>query len=102
MTAHVELHLRCRVSPGGREAFLSFLREAIPFYESPGGIAIDLLQDSQDDLRFIERVRYHSEAAYARDQDRVANDPAMKEFLARWRALLAEPPAVEVYRSLAL
>ena len=94
----IDLHLRCRVVPGQREAFLAFLREAIPFYESPGGITARLLQDMSDDHRFIELVLYDDQAAYERDQQRVAGDPTMKAYLARWRGLLAEPPVVEVYR----
>lgn len=98
----VELHLRCRVAPGKRAEFFAFLREAIPFYESPGGISVRLLQDAGDDERFIELVRYDDEGAYERDQGRVTNDPAMKSYLERWRSLLAEPPVVEVYRGVAV
>lgn len=94
----IDLHLRLRVKPGMRDAFLAFLREATPFYESPGGIEIRLLQDLHDDHRFIELVLYADEAAYQRDQERVAHDPTMKAYLARWRELLAEPPVVETYR----
>ena len=94
----IDLHLRLRVAPGRRDAFLAFLREATPYYESPGGIEIRLLQDKSDDHRFIELVLYETEQAYARDQQRVASDPVMKRYLERWRALLAEPPQVEVYR----
>ena len=96
----IDLHLRCRVSPGRRVEFLAFLREAIPFYESPGGITVRLLQDLDDDHRFIELVLYDDEAAYTRDQKRVVSDPTMKSYLARWRDLLAEPPVMEVYRLL--
>jgi quinol monooxygenase YgiN len=96
----IDLHLRLHVLPGRRAEFLAFLREAIPFYESPGGITVRLLQDLRDDHRFIELVLYDDEAAYARDQERVADDPAMKAYLARWRDLLGEPPVVEVYRRL--
>lgn len=98
----IDLHLRCRVAPGRRAEFLAFLREAIPFYESPGGIEVCIWQDANDDHRFIERVRYADEAAYHRDQERVANDPTMKTYLARWRQLLAEPPIVETYRGVVL
>lgn len=94
----MELHLRCRVAPGRRLEFLEFLREAIPFYESPGGITVRLLQDMRDDHLFIELVLYDDEGAYAGDQERVANDATMKTYLARWREFLAEPPNVEVYR----
>ena len=94
----IDLHLRCRVTPGRREEFLAFLREAIPFYEAPGGIEIRLLQDLHDDHRFIELVLYDDQATYERDQERVASDPAMNALLARWRQLLTDPPVVEVYR----
>lgn len=97
----IELHLRCRVSPGSRAAFLGFLSGAIPFYESPGGITVRLLQDLHDDHRFIEVVRYADEGTFALDQQRVEDDPTMKTYLARWRELLAEPVTVEVYRHVA-
>jgi quinol monooxygenase YgiN len=95
----IELHLRIQVAQGRREDFFAFLREAIPFYEQPGGIRIRLLEDAADDHRFIEVVEYADEAAYARDQQRVASDPQMQKWLVRWRALLAAPPVVETYRS---
>lgn len=94
----IDLHLRIRVKPGRRDDFLAFLREAIPFYESPGGIEVRLLEDLHDDHRFIELVLYDDEATYQRDQTRVAGDPEMKRLLDRWRDLLAEPPIVELYR----
>ena len=83
---------------GRREEFFAFLREAIPFYEGPGGITVRLLENKDDDHRFIEIVLYDNQEAYERDQERVANDPTMKRYLERWRGLLAEPPVVEVYR----
>jgi len=94
----IDLHLRVRVTPGQREAFLSFLREAKPFYEKPGGIEMRLLEDAGDDHRFIELILYCDEATYAKDQLRVRDDPEMKSYLQRWRALLAEAPVVETYR----
>lgn len=96
--AAVSLHLCIRVAAGQREPFFAFLREAIPFYESPGGIRIELLSDAADDHRFIEVVHYATEHAYELDQRRVNDDPTMKQFLARWRSFLAEPPIVETYR----
>jgi quinol monooxygenase YgiN len=94
----MELHLRITVAPGGRERFFAFLREAIPFYESPGGIRIRLLEDADDDHHFIEVVEYETVEAYQRDQHRVAHDPEQQRFLQRWRALLAAPPQIETYR----
>lgn len=94
------LHLRIRVLPGRHADLLAFLREAIPFYEAPGGIRVLLLQ-RQDDLdEFIEVVEYANQDAYERDQARVDSDPAMKERIEQWHALLAGPVTVEIYRVL--
>jgi quinol monooxygenase YgiN len=94
----IDLHLRIRVKPGQREAFLAFLREAKPFYESPGGIEVRLLEDVGDDHRFIELILYDDEATYAKDLNRVRDDPEMKSYLQGWRTFLAEQPVVETYR----
>lgn len=98
----MELHLRVVVRPGHRGAFLEFLEGAIPLYERPGGIRIRLLEDGEDDHRFIEVVEYADEATYRRDQERVGSDAQMRRTLERWRELLAEPPVVERYIARAL
>jgi quinol monooxygenase YgiN len=96
----VILHLRIRILPGRRDALLAFLREAIPFYERPGGIRVSLYEDAADADRFIEVVEYADRAAFDADQRRVENDPEMRAWLERWRELLQGPPEVEVYRDI--
>jgi quinol monooxygenase YgiN len=91
------LHLRIRVAPGKRDALFEFLKEAVPYYEAPGGIRVRLIERSDAPDSFIEVVEYDSVESFDADQQRVDHDPRMRELLARWRALLAEPPAVEVY-----
>jgi quinol monooxygenase YgiN len=94
----IELHLRGRAEPGRRAELVAFLREAIPFYERPGGIRVRLLWDVSDPDRFVEVVEYADQDAHDRDQLRVDGDAEMHDYLQRWRALLAEPPVVETYR----
>ena len=94
----ITIHLRVRVASARREAFLAFLREAVPFYERPGGIRVRLLRDERDPEAYIEVIEYDTREAYERDQERVEHDPEMRAFLERWRALLDGPPVVEVYR----
>jgi quinol monooxygenase YgiN len=97
LTGVIELHLRGRVAPGQRADLVRFLREAIVFYERPGGIRVRLLWDLDDPDRFIEVVEYADRDAHDRDQMRVDHDPEMQGYLRRWRALLAEPPQVHTY-----
>lgn len=93
----IELHLGIRVSVVNHDAFREFLAQAIPYYESPGGIRIRLLQGQADPCDFIEVVEYQTLDDYQRDQRRVEEDEVMKGFLNRWRALLESPPRVETY-----
>ena len=93
----IELHLRIRVSAANHQAFHAFLAEAIPYYESPGGIRIRLLQGLADPCEFIEVVEYQTRDDFERDQHRVERDEGMKGYLQRWRALLEAPPRMETY-----
>ena len=98
----VEVHLGICVEPGRRDELLAFLREAVPFYEASGGIRVRLIEEDDAPCRFIELVEYATEADYERDQRRVRDDPEMRNYLERWRAILAERPRVEVYRRIPL
>jgi hypothetical protein len=94
----IELHLRGRVATGQKAELVAFLSEAIPFYEEPGGIRVRVLWDMADEDRFIEVVEYADVTVYDRDQQRVADDAQMTEYLRRWRALLDGAPEVIAYR----
>lgn len=94
----IELHLRGRVLPGRRSDLVTFLCEAIPFYENPGGIGVRVLWDMADPDQFIEVIEYIDHDTYERDQARVDHDAEMREYLRRWRALLTEPPHLSTYR----
>jgi quinol monooxygenase YgiN len=98
----VILHLRIRVPPENRNALIAFLHEAVVYYEAPGGIRIRLLERRDAIGTFLEVVEYDSVDIYDADQERVAHDPRMRELLARWRGLLAEPPVVEIYDAISL
>jgi len=94
------LHLRIRVADAEQPRLLEFLREALPFYEAPGGIRIRLLRSCDDPSRLIEAVEYRDREVHDRDQVRVETDPQMRSFLDRWRALLQGPPEVETYEEI--
>lgn len=93
----IELHLRGTIAAGQRDAFDEFLAEAIPYYESPGGIRVRVLWNVSDPQKFVEVIEYVDQFAHDRDQLRVENDARMRGLLARWRGLLAGPPAVETF-----
>ncbi len=93
----IELHLRGYVAEGRTDELEEFLIEAIPFYESPGGIRVRVLWDVADPNRFVEVIEYADQAAHDQDQLRVENDTRMRDLLQRWRDLLDGPPIVETY-----
>jgi hypothetical protein len=91
------IHLRIRSQSDDPAALFSFLRAAVPFYESLPGICIRLLRSLEDASRFIEVVQYETEEIYEADQVRVNSDPEMQTYLSSWRSLLREGVAVETY-----
>ena len=97
MSGRVDLHLRIRVSREKRPAFDAFLREAIPFYEAPGGIRVRLVQDEVDPTSLIEIIEYASIDAYQTARRRAANEKEMHQRLVRWRELLDGKPEVVAY-----
>ena len=94
MTAPCVLDLRVTVTAHRREAFFAFLREAIPVYERPGGIRVELLERLDRPGAFIERITYATRADFDADQQRVAQDPELRGLIARWRELLDGEPEV--------
>lgn len=93
----IEIHLRGKVAEGKRANFDDFLAEAIPFYESPGGIRVRVLWNVAEPRHFIEVIEYDDQATHDRDQLRVEKDERMRELLQRWRDLLEGPPSVETF-----
>jgi hypothetical protein len=92
------IQLRGRVTEGRWDDLVSFLDNAIAFYEEPGGIRVRLLRDVADPGAFIEVIEYETEESYVADQRRVENDPAMIARLEEWRGLLAGPVEVQTLR----
>jgi hypothetical protein len=89
------IQLRGRVATGRWDDLVSFLLEAIPFYEEPGGIRVRLLRDVDDATAFIETIEYDTETSYATDQHRVQHEPSMIARLEEWRGLLVGPVEVQ-------
>jgi hypothetical protein len=102
MNVAVELHLRIQIKEHRREDFLVFLKEALPFYERPGGIRVRLLENPAGSGGAVEVVEYATLEDFRKDQLRVEHDPEMKKYLRRWRNLLDTPPVTEVYRRVTL
>jgi hypothetical protein len=98
----VILHLHIVPAAGRRDDLLAFLRRARPYYESPGGIRMRLLESQDGPDALIEVVEYDTVSDYEEDDERVKNDVQTKELLEEWRSLLAGPPRVEVYRTVDL
>ena len=91
----VVLHLgfACR-EPTGRD-LTTYLRQAVPFYQSLSGVNVRLLRSLDRPGRFTEIIEYTTNEAFRADTARIADDKQMQSFLTQWRELLTEPPEVE-------
>lgn len=98
--AAVVLRLGLRVAKERHADLQAYVTEAFPIFEAPGGTRGMLYQDAADPERFDEVFYYETEAAYQEGERGIREDPVQLALLARWRALLAEPPTVSVWRRL--
>jgi len=91
-----------RIPAARRAELLAFLRDAVPFYERPGGIRVGLYESADEPGLYLELVAYADEAAYAADQTRVERDAEMVATLDRFRAVVGGPTEVRRMRSVPL
>ena len=98
----IQIHLRFRCPVERQTELRDFLSRAIPYYELPGRIRVDLMAVESDPTQFCEVVTYDSEEAYFADQERVKEDPVMRQLLEEWRSILDGPPDVETLRSVSV
>lgn len=91
-----------RIPAERRPELLAFLRDAVPFYERPGGTRVGLYESADDPGLYLELVAYADETAYAADQARVEHDAEMLATLARFRAVVNGPVEVRRMKPVAL
>ena len=98
--AAVVLHLHIRLKPGCRPAFLDYVREAFPVFESGCDCkgAVYALADDPDALD--EVFYYRTERDLQQGERLTEHDPVQAALLSRWRKLLDGPPRIEVRRRL--
>lgn len=92
---YVVLHLGLHCQEPTGHDLTTYLRQAVPFYQSLSGVNVRLLRSLDRPGRFIEVIEYATNEAFRADAARVADDKQMQSFLAQWRELLTEPPEVE-------
>jgi hypothetical protein len=96
----IVIHLALTLPPDKQHELLAFLREAISYYEAPGGIRIRLLRNVEEPSHLIEVVEYLDTPIYEKDAVRIRQADKMKEYLSRWRELVQGPVVVETYEDL--
>lgn len=84
----VVLMLHITTPPGGRDHLIDFLRQALPYYQEPGGIRVRLLSSIDQPEEYIEMIEYQTREGYLCDQQRVTQDVKMKGYLNQWYTLL--------------
>jgi len=94
------LHLKIAIKDSTPEGLFTFLRKAVPYYESLGGVRVRLLRSLRDPCRFIEVIEYDDKETFDRDQERVNTDAQMKIFLSEWHELFDETVGVETYQEI--
>ena len=91
---YVALHIALVSREPAGLALTTFLRQAVPFYQSLPGVNVRLLRSLDRPGRFVEIIEYATNEAFLADKARVAEDKRMQSLLAQRRELFTEAPDV--------
>ena len=91
------LHFKFTLA-GAPEQMLAMIKSAAPFYQMFGDAKVKLLQNVDDQSRFIQVVEYDAPAALETSRQQIASDPRVQGYIQGWRAMFPGAIEIEVFQ----
>ena len=88
------LQLRFTLPTADSAQLVAMIKAATPFYQMFGKAEVRLLQNVDDQTKFVQEIEYEADEDWELSRQRIASDPRMQAYLQAWRA--AMPGAVEI------
>ncbi|MEW6449273.1 MAG: hypothetical protein AB1490_01385 [Pseudomonadota bacterium] len=84
--------------PGASEQMIAMIKSAAPMYQMFGDAKVKLLQNVDDQTRFIQVVEYDAPAALETSRQQIASDPRVQTYIQGWRAMFPGAIEIEVFQ----
>jgi hypothetical protein len=92
------LQLRFTLPTSDSTQLIAMIKAATPFYQMFGKAEIRLLQNVDDQTKFLQEIEYEANEDWELSRHRIAGDPRMQVYLQTWRNMFPGAPEIDVYR----
>jgi hypothetical protein len=93
------LQLRFALPTSDPTQLIAMIKAATtPFYQMFGNAQVRLLQNVDDQTKFMQEIEYDADEEWELSRQRIAGDPRMQVYLQTWRSMFPGAPEIDVYR----
>ena len=92
------LQLRFTLPASDSMQLIAMIKAATPFYQMFGKADVRLLQNVDDQSKFVQEIEYEANEDWELSRQRIASDPRMQVYLQTWRNLFPGAPEIDVYQ----
>jgi hypothetical protein len=94
------LQLRFTLPTSDSAQLIAMIRAAAPFYQMFGNAQVRLLQNVDDQTKFVQEILYEAHEDWELSRQRIASDPRMQVYLQTWRSLFPGALEIDVYQDI--
>ena len=92
------LQLRFTLPTSDSTQLIAMIKAATPFYQMFGKAQVRLLQNVDDQNKFVQEIEYEANEGWELSRQRIAGDPRMQIYLQTWRNLFPGALEIDVYQ----
>jgi len=92
------LQLRFTLPTSDSTQLIAMIKAATPFYQMFGKAEVRLLQNVDDQTKFVQEIEYEANEGWEFSRQRIAGDPRMQVYLQTLRFLVPGTPEIDVYQ----
>ena len=92
------LQLRFTLPMSDSSQLIAMIKAATPFYQMFGKAEVRLLQNVDDQTKFVQEIEYEANEDWELSRQRIAGDPRMQVYLQTWRNMFPGAPEIDVYQ----
>jgi hypothetical protein len=94
------LQLRFTLPTPDSSQLIAMIKAATPFYKMFGNAEVRLLQNVDDQTKFVQEIEYDAHEGWELNRQRIAGDPRMQVYLQTWRNMFPGAPEIDVYQEI--
>jgi len=92
------LQLRFTLPASDSTQLIAMIKAATPFYQMFGKAEVRLLQNVDDQSKFVQEIEYEANEEWELSRQRIAGDPRMQVYLQTWRNMFPGALEIDVYQ----